>query len=145
MERGRTGITNNSQLAYGRLKSCLKKMRDKPELLDKYDAIIQDQLSKGVIEKVDVHVADGFVHYIPHHAVITPQKTTTKVRVVYDASAKTSSEQKSLNECLFRGQVMLHDLRGLLMRFRLHTVAIVSDIEKAFLQIGLQPLLGFSG
>ncbi|XP_060588499.1 uncharacterized protein LOC132743919 [Ruditapes philippinarum] len=128
----------NRELAYGRLKSCLKKMRNKPEILEKYDSIIQDQLKKGVIEKVNDSLSDGLVHYIPHHAVITPQKNTTKIRVVYDASAKTSNENKSLNECLFRGPVLLHDLCGLLMRFRLHPVAIVSDIEKAFLQIGLQ-------
>ena len=34
---------------------------------------------------------------------------------------------------------MLNDLCGLLMRFRLHQIAIVADIEKAFLQIGMQP------
>ena len=34
---------------------------------------------------------------------------------------------------------MLNDLCGLLMRFRQHQIAIVADIEKAFLQIGLQP------
>lgn len=33
---------------------------------------------------------------------------------------------------------MLKDLCGLLMRFRLHQIAVVADIEKAFLQIGLQ-------
>ena len=34
---------------------------------------------------------------------------------------------------------MLNDMCGLLMRFRLHQIAIVPDIEKTFLQIGLQP------
>jgi hypothetical protein len=81
---------------------------------------------------------EGKKHYIPHHAVLTLQKTTTNFRVVYDASAKTKPEYKSLNECLLRGPVMLHDLCGILMRFRLHEIALVSDIEKAFLQIGLQ-------
>ena len=34
---------------------------------------------------------------------------------------------------------MLNDLCGLLMRFRLNNIAVVADIEKAFLQIGVQP------
>lgn len=132
-------LPENKELAFGRLRSCLKKMRNKPELLEKYDAIIQDQLSKGIVEKVDENTEKGLTHYIPHHAVVTPQKTTTKIRVVYDASAKTSKDNKSLNECLHRGPVMLNDLCGLFIRFRLHPIALVSDIEKAFLQVSLQP------
>ena len=33
---------------------------------------------------------------------------------------------------------MLQNLIGILLRFRLNKKAVVSDIEKAFLQIGLQ-------
>ena len=45
----------------------------------------------------------------------------------------------SLNECLYRGPVILEDLCGLLQRFRIYKVALTADIEKAFLQVGLQP------
>ena len=65
-------------------------------------------------------------------------KATTKVRVVYDASAKTQKGNKSLNECLYRGPVILPSLFGLILRFRLNPIGIVSDVEKAFLNIGLQ-------
>ena len=106
--------------------------------MKQYDSIIRDQIDKGVIEKADSSL-DGVKHYLPHHAVVNPHKPTTQLRVVYDASAKTKRENKSLNECLYRGPVMLNDLCCLLMRFRLHRIAIVADIEKAFLQIGLQP------
>lgn len=78
-------------------------------------------------------------HYVPHHTVINPLKSTTKLRIVYDASAKKGKDSKSLNECLFRGPVMVSDLCGILMRFRLHRVGVVADIEKTFLQLGLQP------
>ena len=40
---------------------------------------------------------------------------------------------------LYRGPVILEDLCGLLLRFRLHKVALTADIEKAFLQVVLQP------
>ncbi|XP_053389677.1 uncharacterized protein LOC128552659 [Mercenaria mercenaria] len=82
----------NREPAVGRLKSCVNKMKNKPDLLQKYDAVMNDQLSKGVIEKVEQSETDGLVHYLPHHAVITPQKATTKIRVVYDASARTRKE-----------------------------------------------------
>ncbi len=106
-------------------------------MLNKYTEIIQDQLKKGVIEKVENGVIESpRKHYVPHHAVITPQKTTTKVRIMYDASAKTK-RHNSLNECLFRGPVILEELCALLIRFRLGSIALVIDIEKAFLQVGL--------
>ena len=130
-------LPQNRQLAIGRLNSCLSKLRNKQELLTKYDSVIQDQLLKGVIEKVDNESQDGIKHYLPHHAVINPLKQTTKLRVVYDASAKTRQKHQSLNDCLYRGPVMLHDLCGILLRFRLQNIAVVADIEKAFLQIGL--------
>lgn len=131
-------LPENRGLALGRLKSLVTRIQKQPELMSKYDDIIQDQLEKGIIEKVDRNVTDGTKHYIPHHVVITPQKTTTKLRIVYDASAKGRQEHKSLNECLYRGPVLLRDLCGILIRFRLSSIGIVSDIEKAFLQVELQ-------
>ena len=40
---------------------------------------------------------------------------------------------------MYRGPVILEDLCGLLLRFRTYKVALTADIEKAFLQVGLQP------
>jgi hypothetical protein len=98
--------------------------------------VIQDQLQKGIIEEVKPNKANGAVHLAWSH--YTTKKTTTKLRVVYDASAKTSKENNSLNDCFHRGPVMVHDLCGILLRFRKHPIAIVADIERAFLQIKLQ-------
>ena len=117
-------------------------MRNNPELIQKYDDIITDQREKGIIEKVGSESNSLIKHYIPHHAVVNPTKATTKVRVVYDASAKCRSEcrseNRSLNECLHRGPILLQNLTGILLRFRLNKIAMVADIEKAFLQIRLQ-------
>ena len=115
------------------------KLRRDPQLLKTYTAVIQEQVERGIIEGVTEDSPGGpHKHYIPHHAVVTPAKTTTKVRVVYNASAKTKQTNKSLNECLHRGSVMLPDLCELLLRFRLSPIAVVGDIEKAFLSVGLQ-------
>ena len=43
------------------------------------------------------------VHYLPHHGVVTSDKATTKLRVVYDVSSKTSG--LSLNKCLQWSQI----------------------------------------
>ena len=82
---------------------------------------------------------DTTKHYMPYHAVINQDKTSTKVGIVHDAPGKINKGHESLNECLYSGSTMLKDLSRILLRFCLNKIAIVSDIEKAFLQIiGLQ-------
>ena len=109
-------------------------------MLLQYCNIIQAQKEKGIIEIVDETQAEtkNVVHYLPHHLVMTPSKTTTKVRIVYDASVKVRKCEKSLNECLFRGPNNLPDMCGILLRFRICIIVVVADFEKAFLQIGIQ-------
>ena len=70
-------------------------MKSNSQLVDKYDAIIQNQLQLGIIERVIINKKDTTKHYIPHHAVINPDKTSTNVLIVYDASAKINRPEKS--------------------------------------------------
>lgn len=123
-------------LSLGRLKSLLKRLDI--STLHRYDAVFQDQLEKGVIEVVQESCLPSThpVHYLPHHCVVQEHKST-KLRVVYDASAKAQG-QCSLNDYLYTGPLMLEDLATLLLNFRTHQVALTADIEKAFLQVGLQ-------
>ena len=107
-------LPENRALALGRLRSLVSQMKNSPVLIQKYDKIIEDQLNKGVIEQVGYDSNDSIKHFIPHHAVINPPKATTNVRVVYDASAKCKSENKSLNECLYRGPILFKKLTGIL-------------------------------
>ena len=72
-------------------------------------------------------------HYLPHHPVVTPSKSTTKVRIVYDASAKAGRDVKCLNDCLYLGPITLPDLCGVLLRLRTYVIVILADVEKAFL------------
>ena len=75
------------------------------------------------------------VHYLPHHAVVQQDKATTKLRVIYDASAK--SDGPSLNDCLYTGPKFDQKILDILLQFRLHKVALTADIEKAFLMISM--------
>ena len=106
-----TNSPENYELCVGRLKSLHKRLAVSPETLQKYDNIIKDQLAKEIIERVDEATNQGDRrHYIQHHGVFTPWKDTTKIRIVYDASAKSRKSSKSLNECLHRGPVILEDI-----------------------------------
>ena len=54
----------------------------------------------GIMESAPENFEPGNCHYIPHHPVVNENKDTTKVRIVFDASAK--SEGPSLNDCLYK-------------------------------------------
>ena len=71
--------------------------------------------------------------YLPHHGVLRESSSTTKLRVVFDASAATSSG-KSLNDILRVGPTLQDDLLSILLRFRQHKYVVTADIEKMYRQ-----------
>ena len=113
--KGNRELPDNYMLAKGRLTSLIRRLRHDPDMLKRYDDVIQDQLTKGIIEEAPPVQSSHRLHYLPHHHVISPSSTTTKLRIVYDGSAKTTKSNNSLNECLFRGPVLLQDLAGILL------------------------------
>ncbi|XP_011859829.1 PREDICTED: uncharacterized protein LOC105557255 [Vollenhovia emeryi] len=75
---------------------------------------------------------DGY--YLPHHAVIKEASNTTKVRVVFDASAKTNNGI-SLNDALMVGPTIQDTLFSHLIRFRTYNYVVTADIEKMYRQL----------
>ncbi|KAL9975369.1 hypothetical protein ACROYT_G012524 [Oculina patagonica] len=135
-------IPDNYLLAQNCIASSLKRLKAKPDILQQYDTVIKEQLSSGVVEMIDKRHEEqclpGTVHYIPHKEVVKEDRTTTKLRVVYDASAKSRTET-SLNDCLLPGPALTPLIFDILVRFRLHKVALIGDLEKAFLNIEIIP------
>ena len=74
---------------------------------------------------------------MPHKAVVREGAVSTKARVVFDASAKPSPEEYSINECINPGPPTQPPLWDILIRSRVAPVCIVGDVEKAFLQVEL--------
>ena len=80
-------LANNEAGSLRRLESLVKRLQKQPNLLERYDSVIQDQLTQGIVERVqDKPVAKEF--YIPHKAVVRDAAESTKLRIVYDASAR---------------------------------------------------------
>ena len=103
--------------------------------LERYNDIIQTQLSQGIVERADEVVKDGREFYIPHKAVLRENAESTKIRIVYDASARANASAPSLNECLEIGPPLQDQLWNVLIRNRFYPVAIAGDLKQAFLQI----------
>ncbi|XP_035209895.1 uncharacterized protein LOC118184347 [Stegodyphus dumicola] len=77
-------------------------------------------------------------YYIPHHAVYRPEKTSTRLRVVFDASCKSSSGY-SLNSILLNGGTIQEDIFSIVSRFRKHRFAFSADIKQMYRQIFIHP------
>lgn len=82
--------------------------------------------------------ADGNIFYLPHHGVFKPDSMTTKLRVVFDASAKCSDGQ-SLNQTMLIGPKLQLDVMAILLRFRIGAVAMTADVKQMFRQILIDP------
>ena len=134
-------IPDNYTTVHHRLGSLVRRLKKSPDILREYDRVIKEQLRSDVIQVVDeeeVEPQPGAVHYIPHREVVRDDKNTTKLRVVYDASSK-QFPQPSLNECLEPGPSLIPLIFDVLMRFRIRKIALVGDLEKAFLNVEITP------
>jgi hypothetical protein len=72
--------------------------------------------------------------------VVRKDAKTAKVRVVYDDSCKESPKGASLNDCLHISPKLAPLLFHILLRFREKMIALVADIEKAFLNVEVDSL-----
>ncbi|EYC39640.1 hypothetical protein Y032_0647g1093 [Ancylostoma ceylanicum] len=134
-------LPSNKAIALKRLESVMKMLKSDKKLLEDYDNTFKMQLDKHIIEEIPEgqRIEKGVVHYIPHQPVITPQKETTKLRIVFDASSHFK-DCPSLNDVLHQGPLILPELYAMLIRFRMPQYVVTSDVEKAFLQVHLHEL-----
>lgn len=131
-------MQNNKNTAMHRLIQLTRRLNKNEKLLERYDKAISEYFSSGVAEKVSENSGyeSNLCYYMPHQAVIREDRETTKVRVVFDASS-SSIKGRSLNDNLEAGPNFNEDMLSLLLNFRKEKVALVGDVEKAFLQIAI--------
>ncbi|CAF4899123.1 unnamed protein product [Pieris macdunnoughi] len=122
-------------IAIKRLRLLEQRFKKNPELKARYSAVMQEYLDLGHMEHVTVKDKDPLeCVYLPHHGVIREDKTTTKVRVVFDASCK-GTNGISLNQTLMVGPKLQQDLRHIIMRWRMHPICLSADIVKMYRQV----------
>ena len=113
-----------------RLEGLHARLKQDPDLLAKYNDIFIAQKEAGVIEEAPDSCEAGECHYLPHHHAIKETKDTTKVRIVFEASA--TSDGPSLNEGLHNRPQLTPSISNIFLRFRTFLIAMTPDIEKAF-------------
>ena len=130
-------LPDNFSLCEKRLKKLKEKLDVDADLKKKYNNIMMEQLNLGIIEQIVDPGEAGNVTYLPHREVIREDKTSTKVRIVFDGSARRRNNV-SLNQVLHKGPALNPHLLELLLKFRIHRIGITADLEKAYLQVGVE-------
>ncbi|XP_071578836.1 uncharacterized protein [Temnothorax nylanderi] len=109
-----------------------------PVLKKQYVAFLKKYESLQHISKV-ANISDTEIaYYMPHHCVIRNDSITTKIRVVFNASAPTDNGI-SLNHIQMVGPKLQQDLFSILLRFRMYLYVVSADVEKMFRQILMDP------
>lgn len=116
-------------MAIRRYKGLQRRFEKNPQLKKQYDEVLEEYLTLNHMQLVTDRPQSQC--FLPHHEVVKESSTSTKVRVVFDASAK-SSTGVSLNDCLCVGPVIQPELFDLLIGWRKFKIAVSSDIEKMY-------------
>ena len=103
-----------------------------------FQAQIQGYFDAGHAEPVPATELSLPHFYSPMHSVVKHSSTSTKLRVVFDGSALTSSGV-SLNHILHIGPTLHPPLADILMKFRMYPVALTADVAKMYREVELLP------
>ncbi|GFU94432.1 uncharacterized protein TNCV_2644201 [Trichonephila clavipes] len=130
-------LPSNKELTGKRHLQMMNKLRN-GKFFEDYKSVFRQWENLNIIERVPEVELNNECHYLPHRPVIKLDSATTKIRPVFDASAREKGKP-SLNDCLYKGVNLIELIPDILDRFRIYPVGIVADIEKAFLMLSVAP------
>lgn len=119
--------------ALKRFYSLEKRLLSDDKLKEKYSEFMKEYELLGHM----THVKPNMLvpnYFLPHFGVINENSSTTRLRVVFDASFKTTSG-KSLNDVLLTGEKLQSSIFDILLTFRTFKVGFSADIAKMYRQI----------
>nr|XP_037877020.1 uncharacterized protein LOC119630728 [Bombyx mori] len=99
-----------------------------------YHACLQEYVDLNHMELVDDQPSVSESYYIPHHCVVKESSESTPTRVVYDAGCRSTSGY-SLNDVLLTGPKLHMDIVDVLLKFRVHSIALTADIKQMYRNI----------
>lgn len=129
-------LGNSRDIALKRLESLWARLSRDQKYQKLYTEFLNEYKNLNHMSEVKDNIEPEGAYYMPHHGVYKPEKSTTKLRTVFNASTLTSSG-KSLNSIQYNGGVIQDDLFSLLVRFRKHLFAFTADIRQMYRMINV--------
>lgn len=128
-------LGESREIAKKRFLNLEKKLQKNDELKTEYIRFLEEYEALGHMSQINADMlknTDSF--YLPHHCVINNSSTTTRLRVVFDGSSKSSSGY-SLNDILLVGPTVQEDLFSIILRARQHNILLTGDVAKMYRQV----------
>ena len=125
-------LPDNKVQAKKKLEAIERRLSKTPEHAAAYDKQMVEMTEMKFARKLtkqELETYKGPVHYIAHHEVVRPEKTTP-IRIVFNSSA--SFQGHRLNDYWMKGPDLLNSLFGVTLRFRENEVAVTGDISKMY-------------
>ncbi|XP_033218219.1 uncharacterized protein LOC117173687 [Belonocnema kinseyi] len=127
-------LDDSRNTAFQRFYALERKFEKNPSFKSQYTECMQGYLTENHMSLIPSHLVSNKGYFLPHHAVVKESSITTKTRVVFDGSAKTSTGI-SLNDTLMVGPTIQEDLFSILARFRTFLYAMTAGIQQMYRQI----------
>lgn len=128
-------VGNNKEIALKRFYCLERTFKGNKVFREQYVKFMQKYIDLGHMSLVPEFVGNVInVVYLPHHGVTKGSSSSTKLRVVFDASAK-NHKGVLFNDALQVGPVLQDNLIDIIIRFRFHKIVIISDLQKMYHQV----------
>ncbi|XP_037959094.1 uncharacterized protein LOC119688490 [Teleopsis dalmanni] len=131
-------LGDSYQQAVRRFQNLERKLQRNADLKSQYSAFIKEYLHLNHMSLLTDEELSHPKYFLPHHCVIKESSSSTKLRVVFDGSAVTSTGY-SLNDILMAGPTIQPNLIDLLIRFRSFPIAVTADICKMYRCVRITP------
>ena len=131
-------LGDSKEIALRRLKQLERKLSCDAQLKSGYGEVLREYCANGYLKEVTSVDSRVVSCYLPHRPVVKESSVSTKIRPVFDGSAKTASGY-ALNDLLLTGPVIQESVFAIMLRFRMRAIALSADIEKMYLQVQVHP------
>lgn len=132
-------IGQSRAMAEKLLNSLTRRFQSHPDQAREYSDFIREYKQLGHMREIRSSLTLDSQHvYIPHHAVVREDSTTTHLRVVFNASSSTTNGS-SLNDHLLAGPKLQTELPAVILQWQKSKYVYTADITKMYRQILVDP------
>lgn len=129
-------LGDSYQQAQRRFLTTERRFQADPNFRDAYFQFMDEYARLGHMEPS--RPTGNLQFYLPHHAIYRPDSSTTKTRIVFDASCR-GGNQLALNDVLYTGPTVQSTLLSIVCNYRIPKFVFKADVEKMFRQIWTHP------